>query len=563
MEKRALIAIALSVLILFAFRYYQDRRAAELAKQRPPTQQSQATATPAAPEVKVSPTPEQPSVEKKEVPAAQPGDTNAAQQQVVIDGASYRAVLDNRGAVITSWQLKDYKSSRGAQFEMIAATHDAELRPFLGSLIFDDAKLASLANGEFYEVSVENISDLSKPLAPPATVVMHFRRGSLSVEKRFQFSKDNYTLDCSLAVLQDGKPLGGRILLGQDIGPEQEHFLSSSMQIKAVSYRGGKVRRDNPPKEEQEVQKIEGDIRWVGLDMQYFSIIAIPSQPLAYFDLEKRAVKAVGLDGKEVTRNLLRLTIPENGSAQYGVYLGPKNPTNLKSVKGMDLSGVIDYGMFSFLVLPLLIALKWIHLHIVQNYGAAIIVLTFLITLVLFPFRLKQMLSMKKMAVVQPKIKEIQEKYKRLKKTDPRKAEMNAEVMAVYKEHNVNPLGGCLPLLLQMPLLFAFYAMLAYSIELRQAPFYGWIHDLSLKDPYYILPILMGITMFISQKMTPAAPGADPSTAKMMMIMPVVLTFLFFNYSSGLNLYFLCSNVFQVGFQKIAERWIGDGRTAK
>jgi YidC/Oxa1 family membrane protein insertase len=563
MEKRSLIAIALSVLILFAFRYYQDRRATELAKLRPPAQQSQATPTPATPESKVPPTTEQPPVETAEIAAAQPGDTNASALQVVVEGAMYRAVLDNRGAVLTSWQLKDYKSTRGQAFEMIASTHDAESRPFLGSLLIDDPQLTALANGEFYAVSAENTSDFGKALAPPATVEMHFRRGNLAIEKRYQFGKDNYTLDYSVSVLQDGKPLNGRVLLGQDIGPEQEHFLNRSIQIQAVSLRGGKVRRDNPPKEEQGVQKVEGDIRWVGLDMQYFSIIAIPSQPLTSFDLQKRAVKAIGLDGKEVARNLLRLTIPENGSAQYFIYLGPKNPTILKSVKGTDLSGVIDYGMFSFLVLPLLIALKWIHLHIIQNYGAAIVVLTFLLTLLLFPFRLKQMLSMKKMAVVQPKIKEIQEKYKRLKKTDPRRAEMNKEVMATYKEHNVNPLGGCLPLLLQMPLLFAFYALLAYSIELRQAPFYGWIHDLSVKDPYYILPILMGITMFISQKMTPMAPGADPTQAKMMMVMPVVLTFLFFSYSSGLNLYFLCSNVFQVGFQKIAERWIGDGRTAK
>ncbi len=130
--------------------------------------------------------------------------------------------------------------------------------------------------------------------------------------------------------------------------------------------------------------------------------------------------------------------------------------------------------------------------------------------------------------------------------------------MAVYKEHNVNPLGGCLPLLLQMPLLFAFYRLLSISIELRQAPFVGWLHDLSAKDPYYILPIVMGITMLISQKMTPMSPGTDPTQAKMMLIMPVVFTFFFLNVSSGLNLYFLCSNVFQIAFQKVAERWVGD-----
>jgi len=153
--------------------------------------------------------------------------------------------------------------------------------------------------------------------------------------------------------------------------------------------------------------------------------------------------------------------------------------------------------------------------------------------------------------VVQPKVKAIQEKYRRYKKTDPKRAEMNQEIMALYKQHNVNPLGGCLPLVLQFPLLFAFYSLLANTIELRHAPFIGWLQDLSVKDPYYVLPIVMGITMFVSQKMTPMAPGTDPTQAKMMM----------FNLSSGLNLYFLFSNIFQIGFQKIAERWMSDRKS--
>jgi len=272
-------------------------------------------------------------------------------------------------------------------------------------------------------------------------------------------------------------------------------------------------------------------------------------------------VKTLGLDQKEVTRVLLRLSLPMAGSAQYQLYLGPKVQSFLASAGGTDLSGVIDYGMFWFLVRPLLASLKWIHTY-VRNYGLAIIVLTLLLTLLLFPIRLKQMISMKKMQVVQPKVKEIQERYKRYKKTDPKRAEMNQEIMALYKEHNVNPLGGCLPLILQMPLLYAFYQLLAASIELRQAPFFAWIQDLSQKDPYFILPIVMGVTMLISQKMTPMAPGADPTQAKMMMIMPVVFTLMFLNVSSGLNLYFLCSNIFQIGFQKATERWVGDSKPA-
>jgi len=251
------------------------------------------------------------------------------------------------------------------------------------------------------------------------------------------------------------------------------------------------------------------------------------------------------------------MTVVADNSVSYRLYLGPKSQAQLEAIRGADLSDVVNYGMFSIIVRPLLVALQFINQY-ARNYGVAIILLTFILTLALFPFRLKQMVSMKKMQALQPRIKEIQERYKRYKKADPKRAEMNQEIMAVYKENHVNPLGGCLPLLLQMPLLFAFYSLLAYSIDLRQAPFFWWIHDLSVKDPLYILPIVMGITMLISQKMTPMSPGADPTQAKMMMIMPVVFTIFFLNVSSGLNLYFLCSNVFQIAFQKIAERWMGD-----
>jgi YidC/Oxa1 family membrane protein insertase len=294
--------------------------------------------------------------------------------------------------------------------------------------------------------------------------------------------------------------------------------------------------------------------------MQYFSMIAIPKYPFSWFNVQTTHLRQTGIDGKEIERNLPKVMLPLDtgaggGTADYKLYIGPKKQENLRLQGSADLSGVIDYGMFSIIVYPLLAALRWIH-QFVQNYGVAIIILTFVISLVLFPLRLKSMLSMKKMSAIQPKVKAIQDKYRQYKATDPRKRDMNQEVMALYKEHGVNPMGGCLPLIIQMPLLIAFYSLLAYTIDLRQSPFIWWMQDLSAKDPYYILPITMGLTQFISQKMMPMSPNSDPAQAKIMMIMPVFFTFIFFNMSSGLNLYFLCSNVFQVALQKIAERWI-------
>ena len=427
------------------------------------------------------------------------------------------------------------------------------------ALFFEDASLTALANREPYQVTIEGGSENGPSLAPPVTIVMQLKRGDLNIEKRFQFEKDNYIVDLSIRCEKGGKALEGRFFLGEDLGPEPEHFLGST-QLAAVYYAGGKARRESPPKDEKEIKKIEGDVRWIGLDMQYFAMIAIPDRPLPHFDIQRYPIKTVGLDGKEADRNLLKVTAPLPGSQRYQMYLGPKKQSNLKAVKAADVTGVIDYGFFTILVMPLLASLRWIY-QFVHNYGTAIVVLTFLLSLLLFPFRLKQIISMKKMQAVQPKVKAIQEKYRRYKKTDPKRAEMNQEIMALYKEHNVNPLGGCLPLILQFPLLFAFYSLLANSIELRHAPFYGWLQDLAVKDPYYILPIIMGVTMFISQKMTPMSPGTDPTQAKIMLIMPVVFTVMFFNVSSGLNLYFLCSNIFQIAFQKIAERWLGDGRS--
>ena len=550
MEKRLILAFGLTILVFIAFQQFQQRTLDKTDKIQAPEQvqtQNQIAQKPA----------EAIPAEKAAQPVkVSPEDTNAGAQTLIVKGDLYQAVIDNRGALLTGWMLNRYKSTQNRIFEMISASHGGENRSFPTSLLFDDQGLSRLANNEFYLISVNGQPYDGKELAPPVTAVFRLKKGGFTIEKIFSFDKNNFVVDLSVVSQMDGKPIGGKFYLGNDIGPEQEH-MSSSTKLDVAYYLGGKVKREGPPKDEKEIKKIEGDVRWVGLDMQYFTMLAIPSNPLQFFNIQKLPVRAVGLDGKPVDRDLLRVTIPTNGSFQYKLYIGPKKQSHLEAVKAADISGVINYGMFSIIVLPLLAALRWIYQY-VQNYGYAIVILTFLLSLLLFPFRLKQMLSMKKMQVVQPKVKAIQEKYRRYKKTDPKRAEMNQEIMALYKQHNVNPLGGCLPLLLQMPLLFAFYALLGYSIELRQAPFIWWIHDLSAKDPHFVLPIIMGITSFISQKMTPMTPGTDPTQAKMMMIMPVIFTVMFINLSSGLNLYFLCSNIFQIGFQTIAQRWLGD-----
>ena len=558
MEKRTILAIALSFLVLMAFEYVNRKFLApeespQIVEETP--RETQINTGPAANAVV-----EKEITQETSLPVSETDTKAEGPLQVVIKGELYQATLDNRGGVLSSWILNEYQSSLRRDFEMIADGDKGEKWPHPGAVLFEDPDLTTTANEELYEVTVKGAPYYSgMSLSAPVDVVLTLRRGDLAIRKIFSFNNDNYTVDLSATFEKGGRDLNGRLLLAQDIGPIEEHLEGRNAGLKAAYFNGNKVVRESPPGDDAGDVTISGNIVWVGLNMHYFTAIAIPDKSLPSFEIRGFEIISTDLQNNNIERNLLSIKIPVDGTFDCQFYFGPKKQANLKSVPGHDLSGVIDYGMFSIIARPLLAALRWIHQY-VNNYGFAIILLTLLLSILLFPLRLKQMLSMKKMQAVQPKVKTIQERYKKYKKTDPKRAEMNREIMALYKEHNVNPMSGCLPLLVQMPLLFAFYRLLSVSIELRQAPFIFWIQDLSAKDPYYVVPILMGVTMFLSQKMTPMAPTVDSSQMKMMQYLPVIFTFMFLSLSSGLNLYFLCSNIFQVGFQKIAERWMGDGR---
>ncbi len=555
MEKRAVLAIILSVLVLLIFRYVEEKR---VAQEGPPEKSAFA---PPPPEAATLPPPaivreERGEREEREELYDDKEDTVSGATKVIVEGELYRAVLDSRGALLTSWELMQYRDGGGSEFEMVAAGHDQEGRPYPGGIVLEDAGLTEMANGEHYEVSSNRgIVDGEVRFSPPASVTMRLRRGGLIVEKRYDFEAEKYLVHLSVSVKRDGTPAKAAILIAEDVGSEEEQLEDPLSTLQVVFNNGGEVDRG----QELDRSEREGNIYWVGLEVRYFALIAIVEQPLSSFDSETKPITIVGLDGESTERTLIRVSLPAEGTLQSRFYIGPKEQEALSSIVGVDLSQVIDFGWswFAALVYPLLFSLKYLFGY-VHNYGLAIVLLTLILSILLFPIRFKQMRSMKKMQALQPQVKAIQEKYKRYKKTDPKRAEMNQETMGLYKQNNVNPLGGCLPMLLQMPLLFAFYRLLASSIELRHAAFVGWIQDLSAKDPYYVLPLLMGLTMFISQKMTPMAPTTDPTQAKVMMMMPVFFTWLFLSMSSGLNLYFLCSNIFQVGFQKLSERWMGE-----
>jgi YidC/Oxa1 family membrane protein insertase len=235
------------------------------------------------------------------------------------------------------------------------------------------------------------------------------------------------------------------------------------------------------------------------------------------------------------------------------VYVGPKEFDQLAATDP-EMVRAIDFGIFAFIVVPLLRSLKWVNSY-VGNYGWSIVILTVIINALMFPLRHKSVVSMRRMQELQPQVKAIQDRYGKMKATDPERQKMNTELMNLYREKGVNPASGCIPMLLTLPVLYAFYSLLAGAIEIRGEPFIGWIHDLSAPDPLYITPIAMAITMFIQQKMTPST--ADPAQQRVMLIMPLMLGFLFLRASSGLVLYWLVSNIWAIGQQYLTNRIIG------
>jgi YidC/Oxa1 family membrane protein insertase len=256
---------------------------------------------------------------------------------------------------------------------------------------------------------------------------------------------------------------------------------------------------------------------------------------------------------KDAPRTLVAYSIERKDGGPLTFFFGPKDFDVLGSID-RDLVRAIDFGMFSILVVPLLRSLKWVNGY-VGNYGWSIVLLTIIINAIMFPLRHKSVVSMRKMQEIQPQIKAIQDRYANLKATDPAKQKMNAEMMALYKEKGVNPVGGCVPMLLTMPVLFAFYSLLSQAIEIRGEPFIWWITDLSAHDRYYVTPILMGASQFWQQKMTPAA--GDPAQQKMMMMMPLVFTFMFLWMPSGLTLYWFFSNLLAIGQQYLTNHLVG------
>ena len=547
MERRVLLAIFLAFIVLYT---WQALFVKPVPKPAPgavtTTSETTPPATGATTATDTATPPSASTVAAK--PAALPPAlvAESAEREVRVETRDVIAIFTNKGARLKNWQLKRYLD-QGRQPQELIEHLPSQPLPFT-LRAGNDATTAALNDG-LYTVSgaPASVSDSS-----PVDLRFEYRDSAgLHAVKEFHLEPASYIFSFHADITEKDEPIAASIVWGPAIGDITE--LSRGIKkSEGILFRDGKVVR-LAAKDIATQSAYDGQFHYAGVEDNYFMVSALATDPIKVTFAPVSIPPPAG--SKEAARDLTTFTIePHRADASLKFFAGPKDFDVLTAID-RDLARAIDFGMFTVIVVPLLRSLKWVNGY-VGNYGWAIILLTFFINVILFPLRHKSVVSMRKMQEIQPEVKAIQERYKNLKATDPAKQKMNTEMMALYKEKGVNPASGCVPMLLTMPFIFAFYALLSTAIELRGAPFILWIHDLSAHDPYFVTPILMGVSQVWQQRLAPAA-GMDPIQQKMTMLMPVFFTFLFLWYPSGVALYWLINNVFAIGQQYATNYMIG------
>jgi YidC/Oxa1 family membrane protein insertase len=547
MERRVLLAVVLSFIVLYGFQAVfpppapVERRAEAPAVQDPARPAPSAT-VPAGPDAPAAPS--QPAAGE----APKPLLADATERDVAFENAEVQAVFSTRGATLKHWRLKRYMGSDGQPLDLVpAAVASDRVRPF--ALQTGDAAADSVLAQAVFKASADAIDASSGP----ARLTFEYRDASgLSARKELAFTPERpFVVELSASVSKGTATLNPAIAWGPSLGTGTvSSGLTYAPSPQPIFYRDRDVTRVGFG-DIAEYQTIDGVVGFAGVDDHYFLSAALPKAQPVLVRYQPVPVSVPGSDGGlQFVSWSIRFPRPP---AAERFFFGPKDFDVLRAVD-QELVRAIDFGIFDWLVTPLLRSLKWVNTY-VGNYGWSIVVLTILINLAMFPLRHKSVVSMRRMQSLQPEVKAIQDRYAKLKMSDPARQKMNVELMNLYRERGVNPASGCVPMLLTMPVLFAFYAMLSVAIELRGAPFVGWIRDLSTYDPWFITPIVMGITQFIQTKMSPAT--GDPTQQKMMLFMPLIFMTMLIYAPSGLVLYWTVSNLWAIGQQAVTNRLIG------
>lgn len=539
MEKRALLAVIISLIILIIYQQYFAPPLPEVPKEKA---EKTAPAEKAAPveEKKTAPPLAKPLPAKEEL-KVQPG------KNVIVETPLYIAIFDTRGARLKSWQVKKYmdKIGEGAKPIDLATQALSDAYPF--GLEIRDANFA-FSPDLIFQVNTESLK--LGPSQPKGDLIFTWESPEgLVVSQHITLYADSYRMDMNINLLNrsanqyEGRPTlhwAGKVPASGGGGG-----------FACVPSSGNGAGAHVPPfttlikKELHEIElsdlkdekRFYQNVQWAGFQNVYFLAAFIPQRSEGIEVIMKKYSETsadLRLSGPKI------ILPPQTKHAQsYAIYLGPKDLDILKAF-GADLDRALDFGWFDVVAKPILYVMKYFYRY-TGNYGLAIIILTVIIKIIFwYPTHISYK-SMKEMKKIQPEMAKLREKY-------PHDREkLNKELMELYRRYKINPMSGCLPIAIQIPIFFALYKVLLYSIEIRHAPFYWWIKDLSAHDPYYISPILMGISMFIQQWMTPS-PG-DPTQAKMMLIMPVIFTFMFLTFPTGLVIYWLFNNLLSIGQQ--------------
>ena len=532
MEKRAFLAVILSIAVFYLFSVVLGPEKKQVPP--PPTPTATSVATTPANQPAAGPT-------AAALPT-QPVSGATSQKDVTVETGLFTAVFSARGGSLKSMTLKKYReqNSPNAQPVVLGTHGDPALLTFStrasgfnlpdSTVYVSDSDNIKLSNGENRSLTFNYVSGQG-----------------FTVRKVYQFSGDSYAIKLDTQVFNNSAaPLTG--VLQQVMTYTAEHKEKDNRFETAGSYLFAEkgLMSDKAKDVASASKRYDKGVLWAGFADKYFlSAILSDKNSIASVELKKNAA---GFLESIVTSPQIIVNPGQSASISQRLFVGPKDIDILKA-QGNSLEQSLDLGWFTVIAKPLLYTLKFFYRY-VGNYGIAIIIITIILKALFFPLTHKSYKSMKGMQKIQPEMAKLREKYKNDRDS------MNKAVMELYRDHKVNPLGGCLPMVVQIPVFFALYKALMFSIELRHAPFFFWITDLADKDPYYVTPVIMGITMFVQQKMTPSQ--MDPVQQKMMLALPVVFTFMFLSFPSGLVLYWLVNNILTIGQQMYINKLVKD-----
>ncbi|MEJ2730170.1 MAG: membrane protein insertase YidC [Deltaproteobacteria bacterium] len=552
-QSRLLIAIVLSLVIFLAWQFIFGPKEAERRQAKKVE----------APEVKEKQAPKQEEAAKpykKAIETPAPAEEPAVKETppkiaatITVDTPLYQAEISENGAVFYSVLLKKYreKVQKDSPLKQIL-TGDQTLG--VGRLGFIGKSVAGLDKAVF---SVNLPSKQLDVADSPRDLTFSWRSpDGIVIEKTYKFVPDNYAVGMAVSIKNGSeRPIQDRLFVA--LNSNAPHGKRRYAFEGPGAYINGKL-EEIKTKKLKEQNTFDGKIKWVTLQSRYFMSGLIPDQVQeASLYLALKSEKFLTAQYRQPEKTIQPGT---QDTFKYQIFMGPKKIQDLKNV-GHDLQKVVNFGWFDFIAKPCLWLMNLFY-SVIPNYGIAIIILTILVKVLLWPLGQKSYKSMSEMKKLQPLMKEIREKYKNDKQR------MNQEIMGLYRTYKINPLGGCLPMVVQLPVFFALYRMLYEAIELRHAPFFLWINDLSAPDrlfrfnfsipfmePPYGIPVLtlvMGASMLLQQKMSP--PMGDATQAKMMMFMPIVFTVIFINFSSGLVLYWLVNNILSIAQQYYTQK---------